>query len=212
MKTFTCNHTAGADIYFRIYNSDGEVFDFDDDTFKALGSATTPYIVATEQPDADGTGRSDYAAEIDTALISDGSIPAEFRIKYFDNATPAAGDLAIGGTTFRIPELATEIYECHAEGALLTTAGNEIRITAWLTYNGQTLPVTSGTCSIAIREHSASSDLLVLNSASPDVLGRFEFTQSNPGFTDDRLYMARITITVSAVPRMSDSPMVIVSV
>jgi hypothetical protein len=210
-RVYTVNHTSGANVYFRVFNGSGQVFDFDDDTFKALGSATTPYIAATEQADADGTGRSDYAATINTSDLYSGASVADFRIKAYDNATPAAGDVAFGGFGFSLPDADLQLYRCRAEGAFTSSAGTEIRIEAWLERNGQTVILTSGTCAITIRETGAGSDLLSLSDSAPNSLGRFEITQINPGFTDDRLYMARVTITVSGTPYVSDVPFPIYS-
>lgn len=204
-RVFSTLYDSGQSVYLRIFNMSGQVFDFNDETFKSLGSATTPYIACTEQADVDGTGRSAYVVTIDLDDIYSGFNPADFRFNLYANGTPAAGDVAFAASVVRLPEDIGQI-DCRAEGVLTSTAGTEIRITASLERNGQVVVLGSGSVSMGIREHGASSNLLTLSSSSLTALGRFEITQSNPGFTDDRLYMARVAITTGGVTYTSDVP------
>ena len=103
MTTVILSHenAASKNVYVRIFGMEGadagKVYDFDDDTFKALASCTTPYKVATEQADMNGTGFSGYLVSIDCALINNTSTLKQYSYAFFDNASPADADVAISG-------------------------------------------------------------------------------------------------------------------
>ena len=73
-KVFSFDYDAGADLYVRIFGRTGsevgQVYDADDDTFKALGSAATPYLPCTEQTAENGTSYSSYTVAVDLANIN----------------------------------------------------------------------------------------------------------------------------------------------
>lgn len=192
-----------ADIYFRIRNAAGLWFDFDDDTFKAWASATTPYIVATESALHGGTAEHCYRASLDLALVNSTPDPVLVTVEACDNATPALAD-------DRIAEPAELLIQsgrlaggdelvAMCDGGFTSSAGTEYRMLAWLEQNGQKLALAAGSCSITIREHGAGADLFTITDAAPNAAGVFELTKSSPGFTDDRVYAAHVTITVNSI-------------
>lgn len=88
---------------------------------------------------------------------------------------------------------------CQLEAAMTSSAGSAVRFVAWLEKGGQFVDLdtvdNSANCTIAVREHGAGSDLFTaLTATEPDSEGRFELSQSSPGFTDDRLYICTVTI------------------
>jgi len=96
----------------------------------------------------------------------------------------------------------TNRHRCCLELANTTSEGLEVRLTAWLENDGQYVPLTVASIEVAVREHGAGADLFVLTSSTV-TNGRFELSQSSPGFTDDRLYTATVTITVGAASYVS---------
>lgn len=206
-EIFTFEHSASADVYLRLFNSSGQVFDFNDDTFKALASCTTPYVAATERADMGGTGRSGYQATIDLADVNNTGAANRYSVKAYDNATPADTDNPISdelGITVQFGKLGEREIRVAFEAALTTTAGAAIRHIAWLEHGGEQVDLSavdaSATCDIAVREYGAGSDLYTDNSntlaAGTD---RFETETSSPGFTDDRVYLFTVTITENSI-------------
>ena len=86
-KTFTITYDAGASLYLAIFRpSDGYVLDFAGspaNTFRALGSATTPYVSATERTGPGGSSKSLYTAAVDLANVNSGSTPTDYVVQWF---------------------------------------------------------------------------------------------------------------------------------
>ena len=204
MSTAVLKHvnSASLNVYFRVFNDSGQVFDFSDNTFKAIGSATTPQVAATERTEMDGTGRSGYTASINLTNINPYPLAKRYTFAAYDNGTPAATDAAISDHTEFVVQ-AGEVGElpitCMLDGAFTSSAGTALRLLAWLERGGQRISLAAGSISIAVREHGAGSDLFTGTAASPTASGDFEVTVASPGFTDDRVYRAVVAITVNTV-------------
>lgn len=82
---------------------------------------------------------------------------------------------------------------CRYGAAFTSSAGTTVKISAWLERNGQVVLVPTS-CTVVYRENASGSDLFTATDASPSAQGVFEMSQSTPGFTSDRLYVASITI------------------
>ena len=135
---------AGLDAYVRIFNSDGLAFDFNDSTFKAIGSATTPQQVMTERTALNGTGQSGYVTALDLGAIHDGLGPMEFFGQVYDNATPAATDVAISdplGITIELGDIGRRQRIAWAEISVKSAAGNDAQIAAWLEADGERVEI-----------------------------------------------------------------------
>ncbi len=139
-------HDASADAYVRIFNASGQVFDFDDSTFKALASCTTPYQTSTERGDLDGTAFSAYDNAIDLALLNDLPTPQRFTAKWFDNASPADSDVAVSGAldftvqSGKLGERAT--IPCFDQN-VKSTSGLAAQQAAWLDEEGAVVALSS---------------------------------------------------------------------
>lgn len=192
---------AGLSIYFRLWNSAGQVFDFNDNTFKAIGSATTPYVAATERTAVDGDGFSAYVATVNLANVNNtGTLRHVFWAAY-SNGTPAAADVSVSDYAQMIVQfgrLGPVSIQCKCEAAMLTSAGNEVRILCWLEANGERISLASGSCTATFREHGSGSDLFAETDSAPNAAGSFELTKTSPGFTNDRIYQVTVAITDSA--------------
>lgn len=210
-EVFSFDHDAGADVYLRIWGrtgSDvGKVFDFDDSTFKALSAATTPFLACDEQEDEDGTGKSSYTAAVDLADLNSTFVLKNFVIRVYDNGTPAAADVAIGdplSITVQVGQLGQRVIEPVLGACFTTTAGVEVRLSAYLSVDGQryALPGTA-ICTVVVREHGEGTNLYaVADTANAD--GRFELSKELPGYTADRIYNHSATITVDGVAFTKD--------
>ena len=92
---------------------------------------------------------------------------------------------------------------CELEAAVTSSAGNEVRLVAWLEKAGQFVDLDdvddTATCEITVREHDSGLDLFpALTAAAPDAAGRFEFAYvfatEEQEFANDRLYIFTVTI------------------
>jgi hypothetical protein len=203
-ETFTFDrYVAGSSLYARVFNAAGQVFDFSDNTFKALAGATTPYVAATEHADLDGTGYSGYSVAIDLDLLNPSGSRSRFALKFYDNATPAAADQAVSGAkgfTIQFGELGERDVVPQVELSVKSTEGLAAQLSAWLEHGGRKVAIGSvdaaATASITVREHGSGVDLFTLAFTAADLNNDvFEKEQATPGFTDDRQYEVEVSIT-----------------
>eukprot|EP00913_Durusdinium_trenchii_P028459 g26687.t1 len=124
-----------------VYTPSGQVLDFNDNTFKAIASATTPYLTATERTGMGGT-RTSYQADLDLSEVNNTPTLAEYVVMAFDNASPADTDNPVGNPLAIQVRFAEEIngnsfVEVHTEVSVKSTSGTTAQVTAWLEHNGQ---------------------------------------------------------------------------
>lgn len=201
-ETFSTEYDASANLYLRLFDETGQVFDFNDNTFKALASATTPYAAATERADMAGTGRSGYTVAVNLANVWGAGNPKRLVAKFYDNAAPADADAPVSeplGLTVQFGQLGEGHLVCHAEVAVKSTAGSTAQLSVWLERNGQTVDIdgadASASATLTLTEHDGLelfSKSFVAADINDDV---FEAEQATPSFTDDRIYRAKIEIT-----------------
>lgn len=210
-KVFSFPYDASADVYVRIFGrtgSDvGKVYDADDDTFKSLGTATTPYIACTEQTSEDGTGLSVYTVSVDLADLNSTLAEKDFVIKAYDNSSPADTDAAISEElqfTVQASRYGVQDITATMDGCNTSSTGTAVRYLIRLYVNGEFYQLAnSATCVLTVREQGSgtdkftSSDDGTLNPVTD--AGYFEYTKTTPGFTDDRLYEHEAVITESGV-------------
>lgn len=192
--------TAGQTVYFTLWNSAGQVFDFDDNTFKAVGSAVTPALAATERTGPGGSV-SHYTANLDLADVHMGGNVLRLWVAAFQQVggSPAPAT----DTTLTIPESQRLLDIQFAEQgigqlrlevapAFTTTAGLEMRLRAALTRNGVKVPLetydAAATLALAVREQGAGSDLFTISATTVGADGLFDLDQADPEFTSDRVY------------------------
>lgn len=164
------DHTASATVFFRIWDTSGNVFDFNDNTFKAIGSATTPYVAATERTAMGGTGDSAYQAAITLENINNTALAKRYIVKAYTQAggSPADTDDAIsegtivngGELTIQAGEIGEQPIVVQAEISVKATAGSTAQVSCWLERAGRLLEVSTlgGTAFTA-----ATSDTITSN-------------------------------------------------
>lgn len=206
-ETFTFLHTAGLPIYFRLFDDLGQVFDFDDATFKALTAATEPYLVATERQYMDGTGRSGYTCALDLADVYLGLVPKRYVLQAYAAITPATEDLAVSspmGITIQAGEIGEKDVIVKSCLSVKSTEGAFAQISIWIEHGGRKVDIAAldpaATASIQVREHGSGLDLFTAAAVAGDlILGVFQIEQESPGFTDDRQYQIVCSITMNGV-------------
>jgi hypothetical protein len=147
------DHTESLNIFFRVWDTSGNVFDFSDNTFKAIGGATTPYVAATERTAMGGTGKSGYQASIDLALLNNTALAKRYILKAYTRAggSPADTDAAIsealiidgGLIVVQAGELGEAPVIVQVELSVKSTAGSTGQVSCWLERNGRLLPVST---------------------------------------------------------------------
>ena len=94
-ERFWFEGTAGTNHYLAVFALSGadvgKVFDFSDNTFKALSAPpTTPYISATEYADLGGAD-SGYSADVDLSLLNSTGTAVRFGVSWFTNSALTSG-------------------------------------------------------------------------------------------------------------------------
>lgn len=217
-ETFSFEHTAAANIYFRIFNMSGQVFDFNDNTFKSLAAATTPYVTATEKADMGGTGRSGYVATINLTNVNNTGAANRYELKAYDNAAPADGDNPVSDAlpfTVKFGKLGERPWAVQFEVNVKSTAGSTAQLSVWLEYDGEKIDIDTvdATCSgnISMREHGAGADLFSKALAVGDLtLDVFQVEQASPNFVDDREYNCVVSVTENGTTHTTEHSAVVV--
>lgn len=204
-KQLRIEDTAGVNNYFTVWrSSDNLIFDFNDNTFKAIGSATTPYLAATENTNTGGTGRSHYTASLNLALL--GSVDAFVQAYRRSGGTPAPLTDATIEDPFPIEVRAGS--EGGAIGgrinAVYKRGLNEFEALFTLTLNGAPISLSGATGTLTVRDALGNDVFAALTGSliehdTDAGFYRMKWTQSAPGFTGDRAYDLRAVITLGSV-------------
>lgn len=148
-ETFSSpEYTASATVFFRLFNSSGQAFDFSDNTFKSLASCTTPYVAATERSDMGGTGKSHYQAGINLANVNDTGAIGRYSLIAYEQAggSPADSDAAISSAlslTVQFGDLGEREIVCQAEISVKSTSGLACQVSAWLEFGGERIGIST---------------------------------------------------------------------
>lgn len=138
-ERFSFTGEAGTNHYLAIFNAAGQIFDWNDSTFKALSAPpTTKAVIATEQADLGGTGKSAFIKDVNLALLNNTTTPAKFRADWYtDNAatvlvsntiefTVTSGDLGEGADAGGWGEAVGD------PAATITPTSTRAQVLAWL--------------------------------------------------------------------------------
>lgn len=195
-ETFSITYDAGENLFLGIFRlSDGHVFDFDDNTFKALSGADTPYVAAAEQTDPGGTGKSSYVASVDLGDINATSDPLDVVLDWFTDDTLAtrvseSNQISIVGSQI---DNGLELYKP------LVTVGIDDDMTAkvvgHLTINEQNVMLASGSMSVVIFEVSTPLDTISVSSSTVVRGYFFVATHALSGLVAGKVYGFEVTIT-----------------
>jgi len=203
--------TTGWTVYAVVVRlSDGKVFDWSDNTWKVLASATTP-AVAMSSLLAIG-GATQYAASINLATINSTTTPVDVKIlalRQLGGSAAPATDTAIGeGTSFTLVaggELtAAMVYTVDCTVDVTTTAGTSASVKVQLRDAAGALVDLDGvtaTCAVDVQRDGVHTQFTLSTSdfGSPNANGWFEATKANPNFTTDVGYTAIATVIVGGV-------------
>ncbi len=194
---------SGLNVYFVVVRlSDAYVLDFSDNTFKALGSATTPYVSASASTVAAGYGNSRYSATIDLAYLSNALAPVDcvavayLRAGGSPNLTTdaALGEIPLEQIRFALKNPDIDWKFTPVFKRELDTVDFDCIVLA----NGTPISF-NGTGVLTVRDAAGSLLFAALSSStitdSGDSLKHLKFTKTTPGFTGDRYYSARLVLT-----------------
>lgn len=202
---------SGKTIYFAIFNSTGQVFDFDAGVlaFVALSAAVEPYLAATEYADAGGAGKSQYIASLNLATINNTAAIVQCTVIAFEQAGVSPdleADSAVSqpnGFSVQFGSEGISNIKLHCGISTDSTSGSYLEVQAWLEENGAVIPLTAdATCSCYIRQIDAAADGIEILTTDFDVVNAqyiFVFSEADPALENDRQYRAKFTITQDGV-------------
>jgi len=206
-KVFSFDYDAGADLYVRIFGRTGsevgQVYDANDDTFKALGSATTPYIACTEQTAENGTSYSSYTVAVDLADINATLALKDYVIRAYDNSTPASTDVAVGAKqefSVQASRYGKQDITVSCKGCNTSSAGTSVKYLIRMYVDGEFYQLANAAEGVLTVRVLGGTDLFTSGTLNPVTdEGYFEYTKTTPGWTNDSLYEHEIVITESSV-------------
>lgn len=203
--------TAGLNIYFVVWNDAGQVFDFSDNSFKALSAPpTTPYVAATEKTDLGGVGISSYRANLNLVNVNPLPSVMVLTIEAYRRAggSPAiTTDVCIGDGELRVaagsvvaegsPGDVTSGYVVKVGGNVESTTGDYLQLYAWIELHGQPVVIAGG-CVFAAYANGSTVAQWTESSVANNAIGQFECRKHLPNLTDDNKYLFRATITTTS--------------
>lgn len=230
MTTRTIAYTGdtGLTLYLRVYRmSDGKVFDFDDEAWEVLASATTPYLAMSSLATIGG-GFSQYSAELDLETINATMTPVDIKVFVYlqDGGSPSVANdqwLAESSLTVVNGELlqvlgSEQIYYVDVTTNYTTTLGTEMHLTAELKRrDGRTVDLATSdptaTCSIEVTMDATTTEgertpvftLTTTDVGSVNSDSQFEVQQANPNLTSNRGFKAKAIITTGGVAYEGDA-------
>jgi hypothetical protein len=160
-KTIPVIHTAGATLWFAVYNAAGQVWDFTAGTFKALASAANFSTALT----ADGTVTTNYTATLDLSTLNAGGVATTYNLVVYDQVggSPALSDTPLAELSITV-QFGVEQDLTVEPNFAGTIDGADIELIAWLEINGVVVDLdtldAAATCDINLREQSAGSDFV----------------------------------------------------
>lgn len=207
---------AGGNVYFSIWKSAAaEVFDFDDNTFKALGSAVEPFVAATEVSGRGGVGDSGYHAGVDLADINNTPAIAVYVVEAYRRlgGSPAlTTDLLLSTGELRIaagslvasgsPGDVVSGYVVKCCMALTSTEGDEVQLWAWVEKNGVPITLDAGDeCSFDCFEHTSGLSQFSgpTTAVNPSAVNLFEDVFTPTEFADNTGYTLQATAVIGGV-------------
>ena len=212
-------YSTGATIYFSLW-SGANVFDFNDNTFKLPGAATTPGVAMTGT--VVGASVSNYEGSFDLEDLAPGLTPVTATICVYirAGASPApVTDTRIGMPTVieaQLGEIGLRQIEVKTALCTKTTSGTTIQLFAELLADGQPVALhdidPAATCTISVKQHP-DSPLFSMNAAAVGAVNtshRFACEKTNPGFTADRLHVATFTVTADGQTYVRDHTITVV--
>jgi len=160
VEHFTFNHTGAAALRFFDPSND-KVLDFNDETWKLIASATTPYISMTAPGAANlGTGRQLNRLAFNLARLHRGPLPKKFWVGKYDGATPAATVNPTEGEeiTVQLGQFGDAPLSVETRMSCRTLDGYAIQLTAGLKRNGR--PANLMACGRAMFTANAGTDVI----------------------------------------------------
>jgi len=194
----------GVTVYPFVGNAAGQVYDFDDDTWKAAGSVVDPVPGTVTELALPGNDQSRYSVGLDLALINPSLTLTTYWI-FWRRQLGAAVNLAIdepiavNSHVIRCSRLNPSLTLHHRPNLMQDQSPEVASFWVWLEADGQKLDINELTPTpgivIDIRKEGAGSDLFQATAASPNAAGEFYVTYNTPGYGEDtRTFRATINI------------------
>lgn len=195
VETFEFTGAASTNHYLAIFNTDGEVFDWDDETFKALGSATEPYLLATQLAGMGGSAKSGYVAEVDLAILNPTADDAKFYSEWFTDTALTTRVSETEEFTVTSGAIGTALVSPRlVQAGLAVDEAGTLKIMAHITQDGVAVPIASGSCAVVC--YVDDTAIAVFSASSSTVLNGYRFYVSHAlAAVAGSGYTLKITIT-----------------
>lgn len=178
--TLCALYDAGEDVYFRVFDAAGNVYDPTAKRFVAIGSTADDFIESTEITSIGGTGFSAYKAALTLAELHSAGDLKPLLALAFDNAAPADADVTILPPlqfAVQFGRLGEAPVTVHCDVSVKSTEGNIAQLKVWVdrdsqrmevaTAGGTIFTVDAGTDVITSAGHGLSDgDVLLLTTSN----------------------------------------------
>lgn len=210
------DHTETKNVYAVVTNAAGNVLDFNDNTFKALGSATTPTVALTEQTGGGGSGKSNYVYSLDLTRINKTLDTSRAWITFYERASGSAAPLTDTALNFRTPftvqagEWGEDALGIEFGSAFTSTAGTTVRFVVTVTRNGKPVLIddldAAATCTITATEAATGMDLFTTSATTVNSSGYFVVSQSTPNYSTDKVYQHTVAVACAGTTTTFNVP------
>lgn len=201
-------YAPAVNVFYVVRNPlNDQVLDHSDATFKALGSATTPGLAATEKSAFGGVGESGYQASLDLDDVNATPTVMQFLIEAYIRAGGSVnlandtlldtGEICVasGSRVSASPGSVAPGYVVRVGMNVTATDGSNVQLYAWVERDGQ--PVTvDGECLFECYAYGGTVAQWEVDSVTENAIGQYEATRALPNFTNNTKYLLRATITV----------------
>lgn len=221
-ETLVKQYLAAQNVYFVLRNAAGNYFDQDDDTFKALASCVDPYFEGTERILKAGASESEYVATIDLADLAPGLAVVEcfaLAIRRVGGSPDLAADEVISQPAeivAQLSQLGRRVMDIKWYVATKTTSGTTVQVWAELIADNEPVALytidPAATCTLDVKLHG-NANQFAMNAAAMGAVNaahRFEAEYTDPAFTADRGYAAKITIVADGQTYIRDKTFTVV--
>lgn len=158
-------YTSGQNLFFRIFNNIGQVWDFTAKSFVALTGTSNDYIAATERTSVGGTGFSGYSVALPISELHTAGDAKGLVLMAYNASSPADANPTIMAPlpfSVQFGRIGAGKLTVQSDVSVKSTEGDLAQLKVWLDRNDERMAV--GTAGGAVFTVNAGTDLVTSNS------------------------------------------------